>query len=58
MLLARGFVSLANVLPVDNLPDGLEVIRASILVLQVVRVLPNVNSEERNEPGGTDRILV
>src|ERR1035437_1000283 len=34
--------------PVDRVPDRLQVIRAAVLVLQVVGVLPDVDSEDRN----------
>ena len=33
--------SLGNILPVDDLPDGLDVISPHVLVLQVVCVLQN-----------------
>jgi hypothetical protein len=46
-------------LPVDNLPNGLEVIGTNVLVLEVVSVLPNVNAQKRNQTsGGLERILV
>lgn len=36
-------------LPVDNVPDGREVLGLAVLVLQVVCVLPGVNAEDRAE---------
>jgi len=41
-LFASLCISFGNILPVDNLPDGLEVIRASILVLQIVSMLDGI----------------
>lgn len=40
---------LTHVLPVDDLPDLLEVVRSDILVLQVVRMLPDINAQERDQ---------
>ena len=40
LLLGLG-VPLGDVLPVDNLPDGLDVVRPDVLVLQVIGVLKN-----------------
>ena len=36
-------------LPVDNVPDGREVLSLAVLVLKVVCVLPSVNAENRAE---------
>jgi hypothetical protein len=36
-------------LPVDNIPNGREVLGLAILVLQVVRVLPGINTKDRAE---------
>ena len=38
--------SLGDSAPVDDLPDGAEVLSLAVLVLEVVGVLPGVNSEE------------
>ena len=34
-----------------HLVDGLHIVRSDILVLKVVRVLPYVNPEQRDQPG-------
>lgn len=43
--------------PVNNLPDGAEVLSLAVLVLQIVCVLPGVDSEKRLEIAD-DRILI
>lgn len=40
---------LCHVLPVDNIPDGLDVVRADILVLKVVGVFPYINTQKWNK---------
>ncbi len=40
--------ALLGLLPVDHLPDGLEVVGLDVLVLQVVRVLPCVDTDQRD----------
>ena len=45
-------------LPVNDLPDTFDVIRTKILVLQVVRVLPDVDSQDGSKTGGHARVLV
>lgn len=54
--LQGGFVTLLDILPVHNAPDGLEVIRADVLVLQVISVFPDINAENRDH--GCQRVLV
>mmetsp|Transcript_13628 Transcript_13628/g.23932 ORF Transcript_13628/g.23932 Transcript_13628/m.23932 type:complete len:249 (+) Transcript_13628:107-853(+) len=44
--------ALGDVLPVDDLPDALQVVRANVLVLQVVSVLPDINAKQRHQAGG------
>ena len=39
----------AGVVPVDHVPHGLEVVRAHVLVLEVVCVLPHVDAENGNQ---------
>lgn len=39
-------VALGNFTPVDDIPDGFQVVSLDILVLQVVRMLPHVHSQE------------
>jgi hypothetical protein len=46
----------SNGLPVDDLPNGLQILGASVLVLKVVSVFPNIHTEKRNE--AQERILV
>jgi hypothetical protein len=47
-----GLVAGSDVGPVDDVPDGADVARADVLVLEVVRVLPHVNAQERYQAGG------
>lgn len=49
-----------SLVPVDNLPDVLEVLRASVLVVDVVGVLPDVNADDGHDVGADvgDGILV
>mmetsp|Transcript_14257 Transcript_14257/g.35930 ORF Transcript_14257/g.35930 Transcript_14257/m.35930 type:complete len:255 (-) Transcript_14257:209-973(-) len=54
--LEGGLVSLFDVLPVDDLPDGLDVVWPHVLVLEVVGVLPNIDSQQRHSTG--ERVLV
>lgn len=49
--------ALADRLPVDDVPDGREVLGLAVLVLQVVGVLPGVNAEKGDE-GARDGVLV
>mmetsp|Transcript_8816 Transcript_8816/g.20800 ORF Transcript_8816/g.20800 Transcript_8816/m.20800 type:complete len:234 (+) Transcript_8816:125-826(+) len=42
-------VVLADLVPVDNVPVGGDVLRAAVLVLKVVGVLPHVKAEDRDE---------
>ena len=41
--------TLLNLLPVDNLPNVVEVLWSSILIVKVVGVLPDINSNERHK---------
>ena len=43
-------VSVSNILPVGNFPDGLDVIRPYVLVLKVVGVFPHVDTEQWHQP--------
>ena len=40
--------TLLGLFEVDDIPDGLEVIRLDVLVLQIVSVLPGVDADQRN----------
>ena len=42
-------VSFLDFRPVHDLPEGLQVRGPAVLVIQVIRVLPNVKREERLE---------
>jgi hypothetical protein len=44
--------ALSDVLPVDNLPDVLDVVGSHVLVHKVVRVLPHVDAQQRHQSGG------
>jgi hypothetical protein len=48
---------LSHRLPVDHVPDGIEVLGLAVLVLEVVRVLPGVDAEQRSV-GAADGVLV
>lgn len=51
--------ALSDSLPVDDLPDGLEVVGADVLVLEVVGVLPDINAQQGDQTGGgLERVLV
>src|SRR5574341_1423315 len=39
--------SLVHLVPVDRVPPGVQVVRALVLVLEVVGVLPHVDPEDR-----------
>lgn len=41
--------TLGDILPVDDIPNGIDVVRSQIFVLQIVRMLPNVDSEQRDQ---------
>lgn len=46
-------------LPVDDVPDGVEVVGTDVLVLEVVGVLPDINSQKGDQSGsGLEGILV
>ena len=47
-----------HVVPVDDVPEGVEVGGALVLVLQVVGVLPDVDAEQRRLAVGDRRVLV
>lgn len=40
--------SLGNSLPVDDIPNCAEVLGLSVLILQVVGVLPGIDTKQRN----------
>jgi diguanylate cyclase (GGDEF)-like protein/PAS domain S-box-containing protein len=55
---ARGAEALGRVLPVPDVPDGLEELRLTVLILQVVRVLPRVEHEDRHARLSHVRLVV
>lgn len=49
----------AHIIPVDDLEDRFHVAGPHVLVLQIVRVLPHINAQQRHQAGGRlQRILV
>lgn len=48
-LLQSVFVSVRDVIPVRNFKYGFDVIRTYVFVLEIVCVLPNVDTEEGNQ---------
>ena len=42
------YKALLCLLEVDNIPNGLEIIDFDVLVLEVERVLPNINTNDRS----------
>ena len=44
---ASGLEAAAYHIPVDNIPDGLDVIGATVLIVEVVSVLPYIETEDR-----------
>ena len=59
VLLGNCLESTADLFPVSDFPNGFHVVRTNVLVLEVVRVLPNVNSEKGYQrSGGSEWVLV
>src|SRR6478672_3357781 len=54
----RGVETLRDLVPVDHVPPRLEVVRALVLVLEVVGVLPHVDPDQRRLSRGDRRVLV
>src|SRR2546423_3227164 len=54
----RLLVALGDGLPVDGVEPGRDVVRALVLVLEVVRVLPHVHAEDRGHPFHVRAVLV
>lgn len=57
-LLGGSDVSVLNFSPVDDLPDFFQVIWSEVLVLEVVGVFPDVDSQKRNQAVWLDHVLV
>src|SRR6187549_2267663 len=51
-------VALGHVVPVDDVPEGVDVFGALVLVLEVVGVLPDVAAQQRGLAVGDRRVLV
>src|SRR5690606_12907868 len=56
--LLRRSVTLGDVVPVDDVPKGGDVVGPQVLILEVVGVLPHVESEDRRLALHQGRILV
>jgi hypothetical protein len=55
----RDSESLRDVIPIDDLPDVVDVVRAHVLVLEVVSVFPYIDPQQGNQTGGSlERVLV
>src|SRR5256884_5205724 len=54
----RLLVALGDGLPVDGVEPGRDVVRALVLVLEVVRVLPHVHAEDRGHALHVRAVLV
>src|SRR4029077_6691526 len=52
------FVAAVDLVPVDDVPEGLDVFGPAVLVLQVVGVLPDVEAEDRGVAADEGRVLV
>jgi hypothetical protein len=50
--LAGALVALRDFLPVDHVPPGVEIVRAPVVVLEIVSVLPEVVAEDRRALDG------
>lgn len=50
--LAGGLVAFVDVGPVDDVEEGFDVVGAQVLVLQVVGVLPHVQTKQRHQACG------
>lgn len=48
-LLFGSLETLAHILPVDDIPDSLNIIRPHIFILKVVGMLPYINTKEGDE---------
>src|SRR6478735_10407757 len=50
--------AIGHIRPVGDIPERLDVVGADVLVVQVVRVLPDVEEQQRNRAGRELRLLV
>lgn len=51
--LLANYVSLANILPVDYIPNGFQIVRSDVFILKIVSVLPHVNPQQWNKACGS-----
>src|SRR4029077_14726263 len=56
--LLAGSVELCGLIPIDHVPPGIDVIGAYVLILQVVGVLPNINSQNCLAAEQVRRVLI
>ena len=45
-LLLGTLQALTDILPIDGIPDGFDIVRTDVLVLQVVGMLPDVYTQQ------------
>src|SRR6188472_2310670 len=57
-LLGRRAVALADLVPVDHIPPGGEIVGALVLVFQVVGMLPDIDTENRSLLGVHQRVVL
>lgn len=51
--------SLGHVVPINNAPNGFQVVRTDIFVLQIIGMFPNIDSQQWNQTmSGLERILI
>lgn len=49
VLLLGSLETFAHILPVDHVPDGLDIVWPHIFVLEIVGVFPHIDAKERDE---------
>ena len=50
--------ALVDIAKVDHIPDLLQVVGLLVLILQVERMLPHVNAQQRHSASSSQRVLV
>ena len=58
MLSSKLRIALRDVIPVDHMNDRRQIIRTAILILEVIGMLPNVDSEQRPPFGHQRAVLI
>src|SRR4029453_666979 len=56
--LLRALQVLRDLVPVNDVPPRFQVVRAAVLIVEVVRVLPDVDAEDRRLPIHERAVLV